>query len=183
MNEDEQLAAAIAASLQESRVELNDSNEDLDGSDLSQPDSDLHSTASCARDRSNHDTSTCNAVSRTSTQPSTNSPKKTLKKIFAKPRKRKLSDSNEDNRNEKFFKMPTSDLVEDENNAFVLAPEYFVSEKSSNENTHSLKLSDMGTSSSKIQLLLKHPDGHREEVTLPACSKIKVRPTVYISRH
>ena len=56
LNEDEQLAAAIAASLRETKVEKSSSNEDFDDSDVSQSDADISASRS-SKDNKNPVTS------------------------------------------------------------------------------------------------------------------------------
>ena len=173
LNEEEQLAVAIAASLRESRVEQNNSNDDVDDSD-----SDFFSLTAQSVIENNNDSVIGTPALPESTNANNSSPKKKpLKKVFLKPRKRKLSNADEhapSSPSSKVVKMSTDDVDDDETNKFVLAPEYSFRVKSLANASSALKLTDK-PSSSKFHLLLKHPDGHREEVVLPACSKIKVR--------
>ena len=167
MNEDEQLAAAIAASLNETRYQERSSPNPVSDSELAFTDEEFSPSKSLNQKSDSAISSP--AIS----SPAISSPdggkedppkKKLLQKIFPRKRKRSRSDAGpfSSSSQPKLLK----ENSDDDDNEFVLAPDN-LSYNSTSDTT-----ADKDTCS--LRILFKHPDGKREELCFNSNANVKV---------
>lgn len=161
MNEDEQLAAAIAASLNETRFEQQSTTDSA--SDIEMQLNDNDSSPSKALSSNNGRKNDCSLVA-TDTTVHESPKRKLLQKIF--PQKRKRTQPSPDPFQSSSQPKLLRESVSDEGE-YYLAPDTLPCKASTN--------SHFEKNPSSIRLLFRHPNGKREEICLSSHSKVEVR--------